>query len=133
MTSLIGRSRHVTGWTTLRLVVGRIQDLDRKFLKSRLFGLTFPSVLAVLTYPHFSMPGVRWNFQHNGLTLELVSAPSAPPPRMLKFDELRVEFSTTTKYGIIMTLMALSHWAWLSYVHHRTTPMPPFSKHKTFV
>ena len=29
MTAVIGRSRHVTGRTTLRLVWGRIQDLDR--------------------------------------------------------------------------------------------------------
>ena len=29
MTAVIGRSRHVTGYITLRLVGGRIQDLDR--------------------------------------------------------------------------------------------------------
>ena len=45
-TAVIGRSRHVTGWTTLRLVGGRIQDLDRWvydkviFQKSFLFALT---------------------------------------------------------------------------------------------
>ena len=30
MMAVIGRSRHVTGWTTLRLVGGRIQDLDQR-------------------------------------------------------------------------------------------------------
>ena len=30
MTAVIGLSRHVTGWTTLRLVGGRIEDLDQR-------------------------------------------------------------------------------------------------------
>ena len=33
MTAIIGWSRHVTGWTTLRLVGGRILDLDQIFSK----------------------------------------------------------------------------------------------------
>ena len=44
MTAVIGRSRHVTGWTTLWVVGGRIQDLDPKICKSwRLNTLSIPN------------------------------------------------------------------------------------------
>ena len=32
MTAVIGRSRHVTGWTALRLVGSRTRDLDQKYV-----------------------------------------------------------------------------------------------------
>ena len=44
-TAVIGRSRHVTGWTILRLVGGRIQDLDRYVYDKFIFQTSFLFVL----------------------------------------------------------------------------------------
>ena len=34
MTAVIDQSRHVTDWITIRLVGGRIQDMDRKVIEA---------------------------------------------------------------------------------------------------
>ena len=49
-TAVIVRSRHVTGWTTLRLVEGRIQDLDRYVYDKVIFQTSFLFTLTMWAY-----------------------------------------------------------------------------------
>ena len=57
MKAVIGRSRHVTGWTTLRFVGGGIQDLHRKLIANP---FRFWYKIGDLLYKHI-YPLKRWN------------------------------------------------------------------------